>query len=89
MTLATLILKLLSDEELLRLFQKLILEESVVNWPPSPQDENEKKLAQELHIQILLAGSGRNRGALFAQVEMETRAELLKLHQETGGIIWM
>lgn len=39
-----LILKLLDNEQLLSLFEKVVRERSIVTWPTDPKDEEEKAL---------------------------------------------
>lgn len=81
-----LILKLLDNEQLLSLFEKVVRERTIVAWPTDPKHEEEKALLKQLHAVLLSAGFDRLLAGALSERDQAVRAKIEQLRRQTGGI---
>lgn len=82
-----LLLKLLDNEQLLSLFEKVVRERTIVKWPADPKDDQERVLLKDLHALILSAGFDRNLASDQSLRDQAVRDKLEQLRRQTGGMI--
>ncbi len=82
-----LILSLLDDEQLLRLYEKVERKRLMVVWPAPPDEEEQKALLKDLHMHLLSAGYDRHLAQVLNERDQQVRRQIAELHKQTGGIL--